>query len=112
MCRRCIGINPRPGGTSGEDHGGHPPFTVFAGEGLGHKEGSGHDIVGAAQRSIQLDCAVHGPIVIVDLLHIHAINLGVLIVDEALADNHQFLGAVPVSAHVDEHGIGMIDFLQ
>lgn len=110
MCRRRIGINARSGCARGEYHGSHPPFAVFAGKSLRHKEGGGHDIVCSAQRSVQFDGAVHRPVVLVNLLHIHAIHFCMLVMDESLANNHQLLGAVPVAAHMDEHGIGVEDF--
>ena len=56
--------------------------------------------------------AVHGPVVGIDLLDIHAIDFRVLVVDKATADSGEFLGTVPVPAHMDKHGIGVEDLLQ
>ena len=56
--------------------------------------------------------AVHGPVVGIDLLDIHAIDFRVFVMDKATADSGEFLGTVPVPAHMDKHGIGVEDLLQ
>ena len=112
MCRRRIRIYPGTSRTRGEDHGSHPPLFILAGKSLGYKEGRSDDIFGTAQRCIQFDGAVHGPVFVIDLLDVYAIDLSVLVMKPALADGLEFLGAIPVAAHVDEHGIGMENLFQ
>ena len=112
MVHILAGFNPGAGGAGGKDHGGEPPFPVFPGKGLGHEKRRRDDVVTSAQRRIQLDGAVHGPVVGIDLLDIHAIDFRVFVMDKATADGAEFLGTVPVPAHMDEHGIGVEELLQ
>jgi len=98
------------GHAGGEDHRCKMPLAVLAGKSLRNKKRRGHFI--AAYDGFHLDGAVHGPVVVIDRLYIHAIDFGVLIVDEALADDLQFLLRTPIATHVDEHGIGMEDVFE